>query len=52
MFGSSIAPDGTMIRHCHGNEEWLCRFSFSESQDHLYFTKKVKDKKSVGKAVP
>ena len=37
MFGSSQNTDGTLTRHCHGNEKWKCNFSFNEKDDHLYF---------------
>lgn len=36
MFGSSTNGDGTYTRHCRGNEEWKCNFSFHESEDDKY----------------
>jgi len=42
MFGSSQEDGKDMIRHCHGNEQWRCGFTFPQKDDHLYF-KEVSD---------
>jgi len=36
MFGSSTNKDKTLTRHCHGNEQWQCDFSFHQSEDEKY----------------
>jgi hypothetical protein len=38
-FGSASKPDGTLIRHCHGNinDETSCQFQWPSSDDHKYF---------------
>ena len=37
MFGSFLDTDGMLTRSCHGNEKWVCKFQFPESDDKLYF---------------
>lgn len=37
MFGSSGAGTDSLTRHCHGNEKWICKFSFPATDDHKYF---------------
>jgi len=37
MFGSSQNADGTLTRHCHGNEHCSCGFTFPDSDDDKYF---------------
>ena len=45
MFGSSNCLQlGEMIRHCHGNEQWNCDFSFPEKDDDKYFYETDKEK--------
>jgi len=37
MFGSTQNSDGTLTRHCHGNEAWNCKFNFHQKEDEKYF---------------
>lgn len=36
-FGSAQNNDGTLTRHCHGDETGRCRFKFQDSDDWKYF---------------
>lgn len=37
MFGSSDCHKEVMIRHCHGDEQRRCDFSFPSTDDWKYF---------------
>jgi len=44
MFGSSDCNKPVMQRHCHGNEEWKCDFTFPSTDDWKYFVKSTTSK--------